>query len=287
MLSARNVHILRIGRYRVLNHLGGGGSSDVYMAEDTLLRRKVALKVLRVRDADGRQSRHFDREARTASLLNHPNVVTIYDVGREADVQYIATELVDGETLRERLDRGPLTIMEAIDIASAAAGALAAAHEAWLVHRDIKPENIAIRKDGLVKVLDFGVSVLRGDGDATDPIRRPGALVGTLHYLSPEQVRGEPIIDNRSDIYSLGVVLYEMLCGHVPFRGEQVMDTLAQIVEREPDPLPGLVHWKLRDLVMAALRKNLYDRPQTMAEIVTTLNDIRLELQIRERSRTA
>ena len=281
------MHILRIGRYRVLNHLGGGGSSDVYVAEDTLLRRKVALKVLRVRHADDTQSRHFDREARTASLLNHPNVVTIYDVGREADVQYIATELVEGETLRERLDRGPLTIMEAIDIASAAASALAAAHEAWLVHRDIKPENIAIRKDGLVKVLDFGVSVLHGDGDATDPIRRPGSLVGTLYYLSPEQVRGEPIIDNRSDIYSLGVMLYEMLCGHVPFHGEHVMDTLAQIVEREPDPLPALVHWKLRDLVMGALRKNLYDRLQTMAEIVTTLNDVRLELQIRERSRTA
>jgi serine/threonine protein kinase len=287
MLSARTVNILRIGRYRVLNHLGGGGSAEVYAAEDTLLRRKVALKVLRVREADGSQSRHFEREARTASLLNHPNVVTVYDVGREDDVQYIATELIDGETLRERLDRGPLTIMEAIDIASAAAGGLAAAHEAWLVHRDIKPENIAIRKDGLVKVLDFGVSALRGDGDATDPLRRPGSLVGTLHYLSPEQVRGEPIIDNRSDIYSFGVVIYEMLCGHVPFRGEYLMDTLAQIVERDPDPLPALVHWKLRDLVMTSLRKNLYDRPQTMSDIVATLTDVRLELQIRERARTA
>ncbi len=287
MLSARTVHILRIGRYRVLHHLGGGGSADVYAAEDTLLRRKVALKVLRVREADGSQSRHFEREARTASLLNHPNVVTVYDVGREDDVQYIATELIDGETLRERLDRGPLTIMETIDIASAAAGGLAAAHEAWLVHRDIKPENIAIRKDGLVKVLDFGVSALRGDGDATDPLRRPGSLVGTLYYLSPEQVRGEPIIDNRSDIYSLGVVIYEMLCGHVPFRGEHVMDTLAQIVEREPDPLSALVHWKLRDLVMTSLRKNLYDRPQTMSDMVGTLTDVRLELQIRERARTA
>jgi serine/threonine protein kinase len=281
------MNILRIGRYRVLNHLGGGGSAEVYTAEDTLLRRKVALKVLRVPDADGGQSRHFDREARTASLLNHPNVVTIYDVGREDDVQYIATELIEGETLRERLEHGPLTMMEAIDIASAAAGALAAAHEAWIVHRDVKPENIAIRKDGLVKVLDFGVSALRGDGDATDPLRRPGSLVGTLPYLSPEQVRGEAIIDSRSDIYSLGVVLYEMLCGHVPFRGEQAMDTLAQIVEREPDPLPALVHWKLRDLVMASLRKNLYDRPQTMADILATLTDVRLELQIRERSRTA
>jgi serine/threonine protein kinase len=287
MLALVTVNILRIGRYRVLNHLGGGGSSEVYAAEDTLLHRKVALKVLRVREADLHQSRHFEREARTASLLNHPNVVTIYDVGREDDVQYIATELIDGETLRERMERGPLTIMEAIDIASAAASALTAAHEAWLVHRDIKPENIAIRKDGLVKVLDFGVSALRGDGDATDPLRRPGSLVGTLYYLSPEQVRGEPIIDNRSDVYSLGVVMYEMLAGRVPFRGETMLDTLAQIVEREPDPLPALVHWKLRDLVMTSLRKNLYDRLQTMSDILATLIDVRFELQMRERARTA
>jgi serine/threonine-protein kinase len=281
------VNILRIGRYRVLHHLGGGGSAEVYAAEDTLLRRKVALKVLRSPEADDRQSRHFEREARSASLLNHPNVLTVYDVGREADVQYIAMELIDGETLRERLNRGPMTIMEVIDIASSAASALAAAHDAWLVHRDIKPENIAIRKDGLVKILDFGVSALRGDGDATDPIRRPGALVGTLHYLSPEQVRGEPIIDSRSDIYSLAVVLYEMLSGRVPFSGRNVMDVLAQIVEREPAPLPPIIHWKLRDLVMTSLRKNLYDRPQTMSDILVTLTDIRLDLQIRERARTA
>ncbi|HXH39860.1 MAG TPA: serine/threonine-protein kinase, partial [Thermoanaerobaculia bacterium] len=248
------MNILRIGRYRVLHHLGGGGSAEVYAAEDTLLHRKVALKVLRGRDADGHQARHFEREARTASLLNHPNVVTIYDVGREGDMQYLSTELIDGETLRQRMERGPLTVMEAIEIASAVSGALAAAHEAWLVHRDVKPENIAIRKDGVVKVLDFGVSALFGDGDATDPLRRPGSLVGTLPYLSPEQVRGEPIIDNRSDIYSLGVVLYEMLCGHVPFSGRSVMDVLAQIVEREPAPLPALVPWKLRELVMTSLR---------------------------------
>ena len=281
------MNILRIGRYRVLHHLGGGGSAEVYAAEDTLLHRKIALKVLNGREADDRQSRHFEREVRSASLLNHPNVVTVYDIGREGDVQYITTELIDGETLRERIDRGPLTIMEVIDIATAASAALAAAHEAWLVHRDVKPENIAIRKDGVVKVLDFGVSALGGEDDDIDPLRRPDALVGTLPYLSPEQVRGEPIIDSRSDIYSLGVVMYEMLSGRVPFSGKDVMDVLAQIVEREPDPLPPLVHWKLRDLVMTSLRKNLYDRPQTMSRILTTLTDIRLELQIRERARTA
>ena len=259
----------------------------MYAAEDTLLHRKVALKVLRRPEADARESRHFEREARSASMLNHPNVVTVFDVGRDGDVQYIATELVDGENLRQRLDRGPLTIIEAVDIASAVANALTAAHESWLVHRDIKPENIAIRKDGVVKVLDFGVSALSGDGDATDPIRRPGSLVGTLYYLSPEQVRGEPIIDTRSDIYSLGVVMYEMLGGHTPFRGNHVMDVLAQIVEREPDPLPALVPEILADLVLASLRKNLYDRPQTAVDVLTTLLQVRLDLLIRERSRTA
>jgi serine/threonine-protein kinase len=281
------MNALQIGRYRVLQHLGGGGSADVYAAEDTLLHRKVALKVLRRPEADARESRHFEREARSASMLNHPNVVTVFDVGRDGDVQYIATELVDGENLRQRLDRGPLTIIEAVDIASAVANALTAAHESWLVHRDIKPENIAIRKDGVVKVLDFGVSALSGDGDATDPIRRPGSLVGTLYYLSPEQVRGEPIIDTRSDIYSLGVVMYEMLGGHTPFRGNHVMDVLAQIVEREPDPLPALVPEILADLVLASLRKNLYDRPQTAVDVLTTLLQVRLDLLIRERSRTA
>jgi serine/threonine protein kinase len=225
------MNILRIGRYRVLHHLGHGASAEVYAAEDTMLRRKVALKVFRDRGSDDRQARHFEREARSAALLNHPNVVTIYDVGREDDVRYIATEMIDGETLRQRIERGPLTIMEAIDVASCIAGGLVAAHEAWLVHRDIKPENVVIRKDGVAKILDFGVSALGGDGDATDPIRRPGGLVGTLHYLSPEQVRGEGAIDNRSDIYSHGVVMYEMLAGHVPFRGRNAMDVLAQIVE--------------------------------------------------------
>lgn len=287
MLAHSLVNILRIGRYRVLQHLGGGGSAEVYLAEDTLLRRKVALKVLRRRDADERQSRHFEREARSASLLNHPNALTVYDVGHEGDVHYIASEFVDGETLRQRLERGPLSALETLDVAIPVAAALAAAHDAWLVHRDIKPENVAIRKDGVVKVLDFGVSALRGDGDATDPICRPGALVGTLPYLSPEQVRGEAIIDNRSDVYSFGVLLYETLSRHVPFAGNVVIDVLAQIVEQEPEPLNGLVPPVLRELTMKCLRKNLYERPQTMSEVLETLTAARLDLQILERHRTA
>jgi serine/threonine protein kinase len=281
------MNVLRIGRYRILHRLGDGGTAEVYAAEDTLLHRKVALKIMRCGEADDRQSRHFEREARSASMLNHPNVVTIYDVGRDGDVQYIATELVDGETLRQRIERGPMTIVETLEIGCAIASALAAAHEAWLVHRDIKPENVAIRRDHVVKVLDFGVSAFAGDGDSTDPIRRPGAFVGTLFYLSPEQVRGELIIDDRADIYSLGVVMYEMLTGYVPFVGRAVIDVLAQIVEREPDPLPQLVPAPLREIVMSMLRKNMYERPQTASDIVAMLTQLRLDLLLAERARTA
>jgi serine/threonine protein kinase len=279
------MNVLRVGRYRLLHHVGGGGSAEVYLAEDTLLHRKVALKVLRGREADDRQTRHFEREARCASLLNHPNVITVYDVGRDEDVHYIAAEFVDGETLRQRLDHGPMMIADVVEIGIGIASALVAAHDAWLVHRDIKPENIAIRKDGVVKVLDFGVAALSGDGDATDPLRRPGAFVGTLHYLSPEQVRGEAIIDSRSDIYSLGVVLYEMLAGRVPFTGTHVIDVLANIVEKDPDPLPRTAPKALRELVMRSLRKSLYDRPQTAGDLLDGLMQIRIDLLVHERER--
>jgi serine/threonine protein kinase len=277
------MNVLRIGRYRVLQRLGSGGSSDVYLAEDSMLRRKVALKILR-RDADKGQLRSFEREARCASMLNHPNIVTVFDVGHEEDLQYIATEHVDGETLRERLDRGPMTAAEAVDVAFAVAGALVAAHEAWIVHRDIKPENIMLRRDGGVKVLDFGVAALFGDADRTDPLRRRTSLTGTLPYLSPEQVRGEAIIDTRSDIYSLGVVLYEMLSGRQPFDGQTVMDVLAAIVEKEPAPLPSIVPPSLRTIVDRALLKNLYERQQTAAEIRALLAEVRLDLMLRERA---
>jgi serine/threonine-protein kinase len=259
----------------------------VYLAEDSLLRRKVALKMLRRRDGDERQIRHFEREARTASMLNHPNIVTVFDVGFEDDVQYIATEYVNGETLRERLDRGPMTAAEAVEIGVAVAAALAVAHEAWIVHRDIKPENLMLRHDSVVKVLDFGVAALSGDGDRTDPLRRGGTLAGTLHYLSPEQVRGEAIIDTRSDIYSLGVVLYEMLAGRRPFTGATPIDVLAAIVEEEAKPLPATVPPELRDVVLCALRKNLYERQQTAAELLAQLTEIRFELMVRNRARRA
>jgi len=282
------MNVLRIGRYRVLEHLGEGSSGDVYLAEDTIVHRKVALKLLRHGDADERQLRSFEREAACASMLNHPNVVTLFDIGVEDDIRYIASEHVEGETLRHRLEHGPLPISEVVEVALGVASALVAAHEAWIVHRDVKPENIMLRHDRRVKVLDFGVAKLAGGGDNTDPLRRGDKLVGTLPYLSPEQVRGEEIIDSRSDIYSLGVVMYEMLSGVPPFTGPTPIDVLAAIVESEAEPLPGIVPLALHDIVTRCLRKSIYDRLQTAAEMVALLTEVRLDLAIRERrTRTA
>jgi len=281
---SRAVNVLRVGRYRVLERLGEGSSGDVYLAEDTIIHRKVALKLLRRRDADERQLRSFEREARCASMLNHPNVVTLFDVGVEDDLHWIASEHVEGETLRQRLEHGPLPIVEVVDVALGVASALVAAHEAWIVHRDVKPENIMLRHDRGVKVLDFGVAKLAGGGgDSTDPLRRGDKLVGTLPYLSPEQVRGEEIIDSRSDIYSLGVVMYEMLSGMPPFTGPTPIDVLAAIVEAEAEPLPGIVPLAMNDIVTRCLRKSIYERLQTAAEMVALLTEVRLDLAIRER----
>ncbi|HEV2719615.1 MAG TPA: serine/threonine-protein kinase [Thermoanaerobaculia bacterium] len=274
---------MKVGRYRVLEHLGRGASADVYLAEDTVMHRKVALKLLRVRDAEPGQLQRFEREAHCASLVNHPNVVTVFDVGVDAGVHYIASEYIEGETLRQRLAHGPLAASEAVGIAVGVTSALVAAHEAWIVHRDVKPENIMLRRDRGVKVLDFGVATLAGGGESTDPLRRPGSLVGTLHYLSPEQVRGEPIIDTRSDIYSVGVVLYEMLAGYPPFDGATPLDVLAAIVEGEPPPLPGSIPLALHTITEKAMRKSIYDRWQTASELSERLFELQLDLMMRER----
>ena len=278
------MNILRVGRYRVLQHLGGGGSSEVYLAEDTVMRRKVALKVLRRLEADERDLRHFEREVRCAGMINHPNIVTVLDVGESDDVKYVASEYVEGESLRLLMSRGPLDVMDALDVAIGVASALVAAHEAWVVHRDIKPENILLRKDRGVKICDFGVATMAGGGDGTDPLRR--SHLGTIYYLSPEQVRGEAIIDTRSDIYSLGVVLYEMLTGYPPFDGMSAMDILALIVEGAAPPLPASVSPQLQGIVERAMRKSIYDRTQTAATLLEELTELRLELALQAREAT-
>ena len=218
-----------ISHYRIIEALGSGGMGHVYLAEDVRLGRKLALKVLAPKlVTDHERVRRFGQEARAASALNHPNILTIHDIGQDGDVHFIATEFVDGETLRVRLDRGRLEPVQVLEIAIQTGSALAAAHDAGIVHRDVKPENVMLRPDGYVKVLDFGLAKLTASGFTSAVTDRqthtvmetnPGVVLGTFTYMSPEQARGEAI-DARSDIFSLGIMLYEMLSGRLPFDEE-------------------------------------------------------------------
>ena len=225
-----------LGRYRITGALGSGGMGNVYLAEDTTLDRKVALKFLPqqfTRDQD-RLSR-FEKEARAASALNHPNIITIYEVGEWNGAHFIATEYIEGETLRERMQRGALPLHEVLEIGIQTAGALSAAHNAGIIHRDIKPANIMVRADGYIKILDFGIAKLSSTTahpDATDP----GRVLGTVNYMSPEQALGQPV-DVRTDIFSLGVVLYEMATGHRPFEGDSDAAIYDSILNKTPLPL--------------------------------------------------
>ena len=236
--------------------LGAGGMGEVYLAEDTQLGRKLALKLLPAQlTADADRLRRFKQEARAASALNHPNIITIFEIGQEGSTHYIATEFIDGETLRQQMSDAPEQRMkpsEAVNTAAQIAAALAAAHEAGIIHRDIKPENVMVRRDGLVKVLDFGLAKLTEP--APDVIHsqastiarnstEAGVVMGTPRYMSPEQVRGEKV-DARTDIFSLGVILYEMLTGQPAFRGDSGIEVMNAILKEEP---PELSETKARD----------------------------------------
>jgi eukaryotic-like serine/threonine-protein kinase len=233
----------RIGFYEVLARLGAGGMGDVYRARDPRLGREVAIKLLpRELTSDPELIGRFAQEARAASALSHPNIVTIYDIGEHEGAPYLAMELVGGHTLRTLVREGPLSLARVVHIGAQIADGLAAAHERGIVHRDVKPENTMVTADGLVKLLDFGLAKLLDleqpseqarDPDA-DALTRPGALVGTAGYMSPEQVRGRPA-DARSDLFALGCVLFEMATGRRPFQGETPFETLALILREEPD----------------------------------------------------
>ncbi len=238
----------RFDRYEIISQLGAGGMGEVFLARDSRLDRKVALKVLPDKIARDKERLHrFEQEAKAASALNHPNILTIFEFGSEEESHYIVLEYIDGVTLSEKIASGQLTLNESLTIASQVASALATAHEAGIIHRDIKPDNIMIRRDGIVKVLDFELAKLtelHKDFHPTNnepPTRlqiktNPGTVMGTPNYMSPEQARGLET-DSRTDIFSLGVVLYEMLAGQRPFKGESDLDVMSAILREEPPEL--------------------------------------------------
>src|SRR5437016_4663786 len=278
------------GPYKILEHIGAGGMGDVYLAEDVRLGRKVALKILPVGfTRDHERVRRFQQEARSASALNHPNILTIFEIGEVDARHFIATEFIEGETLRQRMVKSHLEINEVLDVAVQVAAALTAAHQAGIAHRDIKPENIMLRQDGFVKVVDFGIAKLTepktDESEAVTLLNtKQGTVIGTAHYMSPERARGLQI-DARTDIWSLGVVLYEMVAGSVPFKGATSSDVIASVLDREPTTLarfcpevPNELEW----IVKKALRKHRDERYQTIRELVTDLKSLARKLQFEE-----
>jgi serine/threonine protein kinase/sugar lactone lactonase YvrE len=276
-----------IGNYRIVSPLGAGGMGEVYLAEDTRVGRKVALKLLpEYLTRNVERVRRFQQEARAVVALNHPNIVTVYEIGEANGTQFIASELVKGETMRARLSAAPMKLREALDIAVQVANALAEAHREGVVHRDIKPENIMIRPDGYVKVLDFGIAKLIEHGvpststEAPTLVKvetNPGMVLGTAHYMSPEQARGLPV-DARTDIWSLGVVLYEMIAGRVPFEGATPSDVIAAILNIEPPPLARFardVPEALEVIIDTALAKDRNERYHAVTEMLGALRRLK------------
>ncbi|MBV8545580.1 MAG: protein kinase [Acidobacteria bacterium] len=270
-----------ISRYRVGRLIGAGGMGEVYLAEDETLNRKVALKLLPVRfTRDEERVRRFQREARAASALNHPNIITIYEIGHADSVHYIATEYIEGETLREVMAKRRLTAGEVLDVAIGVSSALAAAHDAGIIHRDIKPENIMLRPDGYVKVLDFGLAKLAEPESALKD-SSTGTVLGTLLYISPEQARAQQP-DARSDLYALGAVMYEMVTGQPPVRGDNFIDIANAIVNETPKPPSHYVSSvppELDRIVLKLLEKDRANRYQSARQLLNDLHTLRRELE--------
>src|SRR5262247_1892442 len=234
-----------LGHYELLSPLGAGGMGEVYRACDTRLNRDVAIKVLPASFAnDADRLRRFEQEAHATSALNHPNILTIYDIGAHEGAPFIVAELLEGEELRAQLEQGALPARRALEYAQQITQGLAAAHEKGIVHRDLKPENLFVTMDGRVKILDFGLAKLKPPhapaSDSQAPTQKkitdPGVVMGTVGYMSPEQVRGHET-DHRSDIFALGVILYEMLSGHRPFTGDSAADVMSAMLKEEPPAL--------------------------------------------------
>src|SRR5688572_18237478 len=282
----------KVSHYRILEKLGAGGMGEVYLAEDMKLGREVAIKILSEEYTTNKDRLHrFEQEAAAASNLNHPNILTIHEDGSDDGRHFIATEYIDGVTLRRKAAAAPLEIREILDIAIQIASALEEAHGAGIVHRDVKPDNVMVRRNGYVKVLDFGLAKLTEtvdrsplDPDAATRVlvhTDAGVVMGTSHYMSPEQARGKPV-DARSDIWSLGVVIYEMVAGRTPFSGETSTDVIVAITQKEPPPLarfapnvPAELDW----IVNKTLRKDRDERYQTIKELLTDLKRVKQRLE--------
>ena len=281
-----------LAHYKIQSALGSGGMGEVYLAEDTRLKRKVALKLLPPHfTVNPDRVRRFEREARAASALNHPNIVTIYEIGQSDTTHFIATEFVDGKTLRQLINEKPFTLNEMLNVSIQVADALSGAHATGIVHRDVKPENIIIRQDGYVKILDFGLAKLTEqqatDADLETPTllqTNPGLVMGTVHYMSPEQARAKNV-GVGTDIWSLGIVMYELLAGHVPFSGETPSHVMVSLMEDNLPPLRHHAHVpeELDRFVAKALRKNQKERYQTADQMARDLKGLKQKLQLDSR----
>ena len=277
-----------LGNYKFQTALGSGGMGEVYLAEDIRLNRKVALKLLPPHfTVNPDRVRRFEREARAASALNHPNIVTIYEIGQSDTTHFIATEFVDGKTLRQLINEKPFTLNETLNVSMQIADALSGAHTAGIVHRDIKPENIMVRQDGYVKILDFGLAKLTeqqtSGADLENPTllqSTPGLVMGTVHYMSPEQARAKNV-GVGTDIWSLGIVIYELLAGNVPFTGETPSHVMVSLMEDKLPPLKerANVPHELDRFVTKALQKNKKERYQTAGQLARDLKNFKQKLQ--------
>ncbi|HEY8561779.1 MAG TPA: protein kinase [Pyrinomonadaceae bacterium] len=274
----------QFGRYEIRSKIGSGGMGEVYAAFDAELGRRVAVKILPAEfSSDDARKNRFRQEARAASALNHPNIITIYEIGENEHGSFLVTELIDGATLREIIKKERLPLVRALKIVEQIANALVAAHSARIVHRDIKPENVMVRHDGIVKVLDFGLAKPTAPSEETDEQIKtlPGMVMGSVRYMSPEQARGLKV-DERTDIWSLGVVLYEMLTGHAPFDGETTSDTIAALIYKEPAPVVNFVPnapAELQRIVRKALQKDRDERYQHVKDLALDLKDLIYELE--------
>jgi serine/threonine protein kinase/Flp pilus assembly protein TadD len=286
----------KISHYRIVSKLGAGGMGEVFLAEDTRLDRQVALKILPPEFAEDKERMsRFVREAKSTSALNHPNIITIHEIGESDGMHFIATEFIEGKTLNQYAESSPLNLKSVVEIAVQIASALDEAHSAGIVHRDIKPDNVMIRASGLVKILDFGIAKLPATNNQSNPAEgvtaikgtSPGMIIGTPSYMSPEQAAGKEV-DARTDIFSFGVVFYEMLAGKLPFEGETALEMIGAVLKDEPKPLKADVPGEIKKIIGKCLKKDRNERYQTIRDVCNDLKEAKQDLEFQEKSeRTA